>query len=99
MFCAVDEEASVRRRREPEGMNVASSRSRIVTRVDCPVNPDVGIAPSLITVSPPPGVSAERTATRCGQPDVEDTVTVAVADPKASSARFGSLTVRTTLLL
>ena len=88
MFCAVDEEASVRRRREPEGMSVASLRSRIVTRVDCPVNPGVGMPPSLITVSPPPGISAERTATRCGQPDVDETETVAVAEPNVSRAQI-----------
>ena len=55
MFCAVDAEASVSRRREPEGMSVASSSKRIVTRVDWPVNPEVGMPPSLTTVSPPPG--------------------------------------------
>jgi hypothetical protein len=46
---------------------------------------------------PPPGVSAERTATRCGHPEVEERPTLTEAAPKASSARLGSLTVLTIL--
>src|SRR6266508_5038295 len=95
MFWAVDAEASVNRSLDPEGMSVASSMRRIVTERGFAVKLGVGTPPSLTTISLPSGVSADRTATRWGQPAVEESETRTEGEPNVSRRRFGSVTVRT----
>ena len=65
MFCTVDRAPSVTRRREPAGIAVTSFWSLIVTVLARLPLACVSAPPSLTTISPPVGVNALSTATRC----------------------------------
>jgi hypothetical protein len=87
----------VSRKRDPRGIVVAWLMSRIVTSRAVEVSVVVGMPPWLTTISPC-AVSAERTATRRGQPVVAETFVETSAWPKVSFSRRVGAVVRMTVL-